>query len=320
MEEWTSGALVATGALGAGVDVEGIKHVVHIGMPYGLINFDQESGRGGRGGEEVKSRILLSVSEMERLERLRPETLPIDDRAMQEFIVTKTCRRLVRSKYMNGEEEAKRCVEVEGVLCDRCQVELAGTDLGKRQRLNEEAEVTTRSKRRRYGERNQAVIEEEQARGLRRIWVERTIESLQGQCEVCWLIDGETPEHSRDECDVFEAKAGRSYGLVRRDIRFDVNACCMACGRPGDMCLEYSSRVRCITDDTVILVAVAAWVFESAGMRSLIMELAERGFEDVASYLSWLGRKRRVLEENATNAFGVFEAITERRGKAVLGW
>ena len=50
---------MATSALGTGVNYPGIKSVVHVGMPYGLIDFAQESGRAGRGGEEVDSLILV---------------------------------------------------------------------------------------------------------------------------------------------------------------------------------------------------------------------------------------------------------------------
>jgi superfamily II DNA helicase RecQ len=35
-----SSVLCATGALGAGVDIDGIKFVIHCGKPYGMINFD----------------------------------------------------------------------------------------------------------------------------------------------------------------------------------------------------------------------------------------------------------------------------------------
>jgi len=54
---------VATGALGTGVDIEGIEEVIHMEMPYGMIDFMQEAGRAGRAGEEVTSRILIVMNE-----------------------------------------------------------------------------------------------------------------------------------------------------------------------------------------------------------------------------------------------------------------
>jgi hypothetical protein len=45
------GFCAATGALGTGVDFPGIVYIVHVGVPYGMIDFAQETGRGGRSGE-----------------------------------------------------------------------------------------------------------------------------------------------------------------------------------------------------------------------------------------------------------------------------
>ena len=50
------GFIVATSALDTGVDYPGIVFVLHAGMPYGMIDYAQESGRAGRGGEEVGKR------------------------------------------------------------------------------------------------------------------------------------------------------------------------------------------------------------------------------------------------------------------------
>ena len=49
------GFYAATGALGTRMDFPGIVYIVHIGIPYGMIDFAQETGRGGRNGEGVES-------------------------------------------------------------------------------------------------------------------------------------------------------------------------------------------------------------------------------------------------------------------------
>jgi superfamily II DNA helicase RecQ len=45
--EWLKkgGFLIATSALGPGVDFPGVVYIVHLGIPYRLIDFAQESGR-----------------------------------------------------------------------------------------------------------------------------------------------------------------------------------------------------------------------------------------------------------------------------------
>ncbi|PON20110.1 hypothetical protein TGAM01_v211033 [Trichoderma gamsii] len=72
MKEWQessggeSGWIVATNALGLGVDVPDVRLVVHAGMPRDLRNFVQESGRGGRDGERSESVVVVRRSWLRR--------------------------------------------------------------------------------------------------------------------------------------------------------------------------------------------------------------------------------------------------------------
>ena len=64
LQQWIRGPggwIVATGALGTGINIEGIVYVVHVGRPYGLTSFVQQSGRGGRNGEVSESVIITRV-------------------------------------------------------------------------------------------------------------------------------------------------------------------------------------------------------------------------------------------------------------------
>lgn len=61
LREWMGycGWIVATSALGTGINIEDIIVVVHIDRPYGLTGFAQQSGRGGRGGEVSDSIVVV---------------------------------------------------------------------------------------------------------------------------------------------------------------------------------------------------------------------------------------------------------------------
>src|SRR6202011_6311201 len=99
LQEWTTGLLFATGALGAGVDVSGIKAVIHLGIPYGMINFDQEVGRGGRAGEIVTSVVLVGDDDYIKLLAEESAMLAVDEHMMRVFIITDGCRRKGLSVY-----------------------------------------------------------------------------------------------------------------------------------------------------------------------------------------------------------------------------
>ena len=51
--------LVRTSRLGAGLDYPSVRFVIHVDKPYGLMEFAQDSGRGGRGGKAAESIMVL---------------------------------------------------------------------------------------------------------------------------------------------------------------------------------------------------------------------------------------------------------------------
>jgi superfamily II DNA helicase RecQ len=71
LRRWIEGEryiMIITDILGAGVNIKGIKWVVHIEETWGYIPFIQESGRGGREGGTFNSYTILSDEIKNRLE------------------------------------------------------------------------------------------------------------------------------------------------------------------------------------------------------------------------------------------------------------
>ena len=63
---------------------------MHVGMLWSIIDYAQESGRGGRAGERVNSVVLVKHGEVERTIKQKSDNL--DVQAMGTFIISSSCR------------------------------------------------------------------------------------------------------------------------------------------------------------------------------------------------------------------------------------
>jgi len=123
LASWTGGdnkVIVATSALGTGIDQKGITHVVHVQRPWILIEYGQDSGRVGREGGKVKTMILMSTEEYTELEEMEDESMREDEHWLRKFITAEHCRGLVLWEYFDGVEMTMGCNGLGGEKCDNC--------------------------------------------------------------------------------------------------------------------------------------------------------------------------------------------------------
>ena len=142
VEAWLEhgGLIVATSALGTGVDFPGIVFVLHRDVPYGMIDFAQESGRAGRAGEDVDSVVVVEAGRVEYLAEQKRGVGGVDQIAMDEFITTVGCRRAVMSRYLDGvEAECRRFSE--WAQCDRCGAGMTEVERASMQEASERPAV-----------------------------------------------------------------------------------------------------------------------------------------------------------------------------------
>lgn len=115
MAQWKEArVIVATNALGLGIDVPDVRLVVHAGASRRLRDFAQESGRAGRDGAASRSIIVRCPSVEQRTEG------PEQDRGMQAFLSGKRCRRTALDSVMDGWMDRVGCEEDEQT-CDVCK-------------------------------------------------------------------------------------------------------------------------------------------------------------------------------------------------------
>jgi superfamily II DNA or RNA helicase len=256
------GFCAATGALGTGVDFPGIVYIVHIGVPYGMIDFAQESGRGGRSGEAVDSIVLLTDVETRDLARKEPAELSIDEMAMKVFIETKECRRLVMSGYLD--EEGKTCADAQGRPCDHCGEGVADWTATQVRRAEEVQRV------------------------------EQGLDEAQRQCGFCLVALGTAAaDHPPSKCSATPGLDLTTSEQLRDGVTYDRrNRCqvCYKCGVGEQNCKAIEREESCRWG------GVAAVLWLSWFRQDRCQEvLREGGFEggELAAFGRWLGFRAR---------------------------
>ena len=153
----SKGWIIATTALGQGLNFSGILHIVHCGRPYTLSGALQQGGGGGRGGEISYHTIIEDVARtcpMKREVISKGSPKDIEETALTAFIQATECRRVVLAHYMDGDlgPEATDCRSLDYVLCDWCESqarhELIEREHRKRAQRNRELEELSIHERR----------------------------------------------------------------------------------------------------------------------------------------------------------------------------
>jgi superfamily II DNA helicase RecQ len=291
LAEWIErgGLIIATSALGTGVDIVGVVYIMHVGMPWSMTDFAQESGRGGREGETVDAVILVADGEVER--RIRQKSEDIDVQAMGAFITGSGCRRALMSGYLDG--KAVTCSDIGAAGCDRC------------------------------GDGTKKWLEEQERYSREWQIVREKMDDLHQGCAICWLMskveDGIDEDvymrHRTMQCVQDEQINTRVVDKFRREVRGGKEShSCFRCWVSQKFCATGEGSERsCQWPNIVIPVARTALLIE-AGQR-IVEELGftlRRGYDEAEfaseeEYARWLGlrHKERVWGEYFSNAMVV---------------
>lgn len=287
LEKWrrTGGLIVATSALGTGVDIPGIMVVIHVDRPWTMIDFAQESGRAGRGGEMVDSIILAENDRVEQ--QLSSGQLSIDATAVASMIVSRECRRLVMSEYLDGVGRGRRCTDLDdGARCDRC---------------GEGLTVVMRQK-------------QEMARAWRQM--ERCLDEMTTGCALCWVLGGSAHQdpHEVTSCTRWPKLDQRVLGQLRGYIRYPKGVrSCHRCGIDQRWCATGQEEDYACQWPHVLVPVVGCATGSEVGFQ-MVQELGFRGQRnDLRAFGAWLGRKhhRRVWDLWMSNAMVVLIRIIE---------
>lgn len=305
---WTDGServMVATSALGTGIDVDGIRLVVHMDRPHGIMDYVQEVGRAGRNGEPVQSIVVLGKSVMKWLRSEAAAETDWNREGLRIFLTEQKCRRTRLSTIMDGEEVV--CGEKGGRRCDLCsggqekEAEVEAVGQGQSRAEEQEKEHTVGPQLWRARVKQQAE---------QRQLIEWAVAEIGSQCAACWIYGSHERSHRPESCPILEMTMGGDYWTKRRSIRFEQGCyCCYHCSLPGDWCPWYSQGQKCTQADVITPIVLAGWAMDES--RAMLEK--EVGSKDVDRLMRWMGKATIIAGARAPNGVRIVEMIIRGR-------
>ena len=176
-ERWKEGGIsimVATSALGAGIDHPKVRLVIHHGHAGSMIDLCQETGRAGRDGNPAEA-VTLFWPEITRFTDWIKEE---EREPVLQWIRSEGCRRTTMGMYLHG--IGRDCLSMaKGEHCDHCEQAL------------QSHEIRAMNQRRNNVERGLTLVAKEVREGRD---LKEMIWELKGRCTLCWV-------HRREEFD-----------------------------------------------------------------------------------------------------------------------
>lgn len=239
--------IVATNALGLGIDVPDIRVVLHIEMPVEMADYAQQSGRAGRDGLRSEA-IVIRVDSKDVPKRAW--RFVAEDTATDDYISGRVCRRTVMDSVMDGRMNRDGCEEGEE-LCDICQARCEVVDVDMSED-DEEIGMRVReldiqaARGRAIG---RGIKEQEEFREFQQRLRERCLDG----CIFCWSRGFEDRAHSGVECsrtlDMDQQRkaalevAVEMHRFLRQDKVIEKFGCCLGCFVPQELCDSWEEDI-----------------------------------------------------------------------------
>lgn len=247
--------IVATNALGLGVDVPDIRVVIHVGKIWALKDYAQESGRAGRDGKKSEAIIVRGIGVRGDNYDQRRVSGQID---IQEFLKGDRCRREILDEVMDAPRARLGC-ELEEETCDVCQrwwVQERHKDVGGSEGrpttttsssppvvITDEDRIVLEDQARQRRWTRQQVIERRCREGMEVKEMMEYLDEWNHKCPLCHLRSEASPWHQIKECPREEAKQIMASvdGMVGK-IRYERFSCCYYCGVPQAICNRWEQK------------------------------------------------------------------------------
>jgi superfamily II DNA or RNA helicase len=353
---WLSGqgsaAMAATTGLGTGLDFRGIIVIVHSGIPYGLISFIQQTGRGARGeGEFVQCVVMYDG--VKPFDRKGISGIELKDQhAMWTVATSPGCVREQIAMLMDG-VLGECCADIpDAVPCCRCEPSFAFPSVGGETAAtagdDEDAfteisaeemgthalasRIDAQDTRARGFAANASVFQEDYRQRARdEIIAKRWLDEVETKCAACFTkrlldldVDGEHGQGYGTEYEEGHEALGAScparvrgtepYRQMRRQLRFANHSCCFTCKLPLDWCTE-AKNDRGTPDQCVYLDKVLPAIIVAAGSTREAQWIRDK-FDidpmDGQAFRQWLAGKRSFMDTRGTNMHMLWVMVLRR--------
>ena len=324
--------MVATSALGMGIDIPDIRVIWHVDQPRTLLDYAQESGRAGRDGLKSEAIIIRGWGGGDYGEKREEVEL------VERLINAEGCRREVLEEYLDGlsgqtcdegDEKCDGCEregEVEGDLENDVEEGVkegvedevedgvkngmeGGRDTERNEIDWEERKIRMQlDRQRRQGRRGTERMQEE---GLELIELEGLLGRAKGRCASCVREGVSNEEHVLFSCrEDHSEKEREEYRRLKEAIRrgrtMEKYSGCMECFLPQAWCNQWEQSdgvggmyrrktgVRCDFQDVVLSGFIVGIGREEGAMDGLRERMAGQGYdiERQEEVLKYLGQKR----------------------------
>lgn len=235
--------IVATNALGLGIDVPDIRVVLHVGAPRRMSDYAQQSGRAGRDGEASEA-VILQCAPVRSRREAADSGLDLSVFTMDDFVRGDRCRRQILDAVMDGRRRPSGC-RGEEESCDVCDEARKEAQLAVDLEDEDETQMAVRIREKmtqlaRCRREARIVTEQDELSRFRQILAQRAAEG----CLVCHVRGQDGRDHTDLSCSVqreaaISLVAAETRALERffqRGQGLESFGCCSACFCPQEFC------------------------------------------------------------------------------------